>query len=35
MDSPNKILYKEESFKNIGACMKVHRALGAGFIEAV
>ncbi|MGV8947010.1 MAG: GxxExxY protein [Lutibacter sp.] len=35
MDSSNKILYKEESFKIIGACMKVHRSLGAGFLEAV
>lgn len=35
MDSSNKILYKEESFKIIGACMKVHRLLGAGFLEAV
>jgi GxxExxY protein len=35
MDATNKILYKEESFKIIGACMKVHRSLGAGFLEAV
>jgi GxxExxY protein len=35
MDPTNKILYKEESFKIIGACMKVHRSLGAGFLEAV
>lgn len=35
MDSDSKILYKEESFKIIGACMKVHRSLGAGFLEAV
>lgn len=27
MDSDNKILYKEESFAIIGACMKVHRSL--------
>ena len=31
----NKILYKEESYKIIGACMKVHRNLGSGFLEAV
>ena len=31
MDSSNKILYKEESFKIIGA----YRTLGAGFLEAV
>ena len=35
MDSIDKIVYKEESFKIIGACMKVHRLLGAGFLEAV
>ncbi|MEL1240131.1 GxxExxY protein [Flavobacterium flavipallidum] len=35
MNSDNKILFKEESFKIIGACMKVHRLLGAGFLEAV
>lgn len=29
------ILYKEESYKIVGACMKVHRSLGAGFLEAV
>jgi GxxExxY protein len=35
MDAINKILYKEESFAIVGACMKVHRTLGAGFLEAV
>ena len=35
MDSDSKIVYKDESFKIIGACMKVHRTLGAGFLEAV
>jgi hypothetical protein len=29
------ILYKEESFKIIGACMKLHRELGPDFLEAV
>ena len=33
MDVANKILYKEESFAIIGACMKVHRTLGAGFVK--
>ena len=33
--SETKILYKEESYKIIGACMKVHRELGAGFLEAI
>ena len=31
IDATNKILYKEESFAIVGACMKVHRTLGAGF----
>ena len=35
IDATNKILYKEESFAIIGACMNVHRTLGAGFLEAV
>lgn len=35
IDAANKILYREESFAIVGACMKVHRTLGAGFLEAV
>jgi GxxExxY protein len=35
MDAPSKILYKDESYAIVGACMKVHRALGPGFLEAV
>lgn len=29
------ILYKDESYAIIGACIKVHTELGAGFLEAV
>ena len=35
MESKTEILFKEESYKIIGACMKVHRGLGSGFLEAV
>lgn len=35
MDEVNELLYEEESYKIIGACMKVHRSLGSGFLESV
>jgi GxxExxY protein len=35
MGEENKILFKEESYRIIGVCMKVHSAMGAGFLEAV
>lgn len=30
-----KIVFREESYKIIGACFAVHSALGGGFLEAV
>lgn len=30
-----EIIFKEESYQIIGACMKVHHVLGYGFLEAV
>ncbi|TWT83854.1 hypothetical protein CA13_53270 [Planctomycetes bacterium CA13] len=30
-----EILFKEESYRIIGACMEVHTEMGSGFLEAV
>jgi len=30
-----EIFFKEESYKIIGACIEVHKKLGAGFLESV
>lgn len=29
------IIYKEESYRIIGVCMEIHRAMGRGFLESV
>jgi len=31
----NHILYKEESYRIIGICMKIHTQMGSGFLESV
>ena len=31
----DQVLYKDESYAIIGACMEVHKTLGNGFLEAV
>jgi len=30
-----EIIYKEESYRIIGSCMKVHQQMGSGFLESV
>ncbi len=30
-----ELIYKEDAYKIVGACMAVHRELGCGFLEAV
>ncbi|MBU0713270.1 MAG: GxxExxY protein [Chloroflexi bacterium] len=31
----NHLIYKEECYKIIGACMEVHKTMGCGFLEPV
>ena len=31
----SNLLYEQESYNIIGACMKVHKNLGAGFLESI
>ncbi|MGB4415283.1 MAG: GxxExxY protein [Paludibacter sp.] len=31
----NEILFKDESYRIVGACMEVHKKLGSGFLESV
>jgi GxxExxY protein len=31
----SEILFKDESYRIIGACMEVHKKLGSGFLESV
>jgi len=35
MDKKANLLLEEETYKIIGTCMKVHRKMGAGFLESV
>ncbi len=35
MDNSQDLLFKDESYAIVGACMEVHRTLGCGFLEPV
>ena len=35
MNTENKIIYPEESYKIMGACFNVYKEMGPGFLEAV
>jgi GxxExxY protein len=35
MEKGQELLYKDECYKIVGACMEVHRILGCGFLEPV
>ncbi len=31
----SELLYKDEAYRIVGACMEVHKELGSGFLEAI
>jgi len=35
MKPSTHLIYKDESYEIVGACMEIHRELGHGFLEAV
>lgn len=35
MEEKAGLLFEEETYEIIGACMKIHRSMGAGFLESV
>lgn len=35
MYNSNNLIYKDETYKIVGACMEVHQQLGCGYLEAV
>ncbi len=35
MYNSNNLIYKDVTYKIVGACMEVHQQLGCGYLEAV